>query len=77
MYRSDGTLVSGELLVFDHPDERFLALNRLEGFDPGQPSLYQRVLIPAQNSGAAGVLAWAYVIEEPSRIYLSGGRWPS
>jgi gamma-glutamylcyclotransferase (GGCT)/AIG2-like uncharacterized protein YtfP len=75
-YRPDGTLVSGELLTFDDPGERLLALDRLEGFDPSRPSLYRRVLIPAETSGGEGVLAWAYVIEGLSGTLLPGGSWP-
>ena len=77
VYRPDGTLVSGELFVFDDPEERLPALDRLESFDPSRPSFYRRVLIPAETSGGAGVLAWAYVIEESRGIYLPGGRWRS
>jgi gamma-glutamylcyclotransferase (GGCT)/AIG2-like uncharacterized protein YtfP len=75
--RPDGPLVLGELFVFDDPEERLPALDWLEGFDPGRPSLYRRVLIPAETSGGAGLLAWAYVIEESSGTFLPGGRWPS
>ena len=77
VYRPDGTIVSGELLTFDDPGERLPALDRLEGFDPGRPSLYRRVLIPVEASGGVGVLAWAYVIEKSSGTHLPGGRWPS
>jgi gamma-glutamylcyclotransferase (GGCT)/AIG2-like uncharacterized protein YtfP len=76
VYRPDGTLVYGELLSFDDPKERLPALDRLEGFDPGKPSPYRRVLIPAKTSGGAGVLVWAYVTEGSSGIHLPGGRWP-
>lgn len=76
-YRSGAASVRGELFIFDDPEVRLPALDRLEGFEPGQPSLYRRVLIPVETSGAAGVLAWAYVIERSSGIYLPGGRWPS
>ena len=72
----DSPRVSGELLTFDDPQERLPALDRLEGFDPSGPSPYRRVLIPAETSGGAGVLAWAYISEGPSGIYLPGGRWP-
>jgi gamma-glutamylcyclotransferase (GGCT)/AIG2-like uncharacterized protein YtfP len=75
VYRPDGTLVSGELLTFGDPEERLTALDRLEGFDPARPSLYRRVLIPAETSGGDGALAWAYVIERASGTYLHGGRW--
>jgi gamma-glutamylcyclotransferase (GGCT)/AIG2-like uncharacterized protein YtfP len=77
VYRPDGTLVYGELMSFDDPEERLPALDRLEGFDPSRPSLYRRVLIPTETLGCAGVLAWAYVIEESSGTYLPGGLWPS
>ncbi len=73
----DGPRVSGELFTFDDPEERLPALDRLEGFDPSGPSTYRRVLIPAETSGGAGVLAWAYVAEEPSGIHLPGGSWPA
>jgi gamma-glutamylcyclotransferase (GGCT)/AIG2-like uncharacterized protein YtfP len=76
VYRLDGILVSGELLTFDDPEERLPVLDRLEGFDPAGPSLYRRVLIPAETSGGNGVLAWAYVIERASGTYLRGGSWP-
>jgi gamma-glutamylcyclotransferase (GGCT)/AIG2-like uncharacterized protein YtfP len=76
VHRPDGTLVSGELLTFDDPEERLPVLDRLEGFDPTVPSLYRRVLIPAETSGGEGVLAWAYVIEGSSGTYLPGGSWP-
>ncbi len=77
VYRLDGTRASGELFTFEDPEERLPALDRLEGFDPGRPSLYRRVLIPAETSGGFGVLAWAYVIDESSGIYLPRGRWPA
>jgi gamma-glutamylcyclotransferase (GGCT)/AIG2-like uncharacterized protein YtfP len=75
-HRPDGTLISGGLLTFDDPEERLPALDRLEGYDPAGPSLYRRVLIPAETSGGEGVLAWAYVTERASGTYLPGGSWP-
>jgi gamma-glutamylcyclotransferase (GGCT)/AIG2-like uncharacterized protein YtfP len=75
-HRPDGTLVSGELLIFDDPEERLPALDRLESYDPAGPSLYRRVLIPAETSRGEGVLAWAYVTEGASGTYLPGGSWP-
>ena len=74
--RKDDSLVSGELLTFDHPEERLPALDRLEGFESAGPSLYRRVLIPAETSGGEGVLAWACVIKGSSGTYLPGGSWP-
>ncbi len=74
--RLGGPRVSGELFAFDDPEERLPVLDRLEGFDPGGPSLYRRVLIPVETSDGGAVLAWVYVIERSSGTYLPGGRWP-
>jgi gamma-glutamylcyclotransferase (GGCT)/AIG2-like uncharacterized protein YtfP len=76
VHRPDGALVFGELLTFDDPEGRLPALDRLEGFDPSRPSLYRRVLIPAETSVGDGLLVWAYVIEGSSGAYLPGGSWP-
>ncbi len=70
--------IHGELLIFDDPEERLPAVDGLEGYRPGEPSLYKRVLIPVAPSGAGpAVLAWAYVVESASGVHLSGGRWPA
>lgn len=53
-------LVRGELMTFDDPAERLPRLDRLEGFRPGGPSLYRRVLVPV-FTGDRPVPAWAYV----------------
>ncbi len=42
-------LVHGELLTFGDPETRLPALDRLEGFEPGNVSLYRRVLLPARR----------------------------
>lgn len=44
---------------------RVLANNRLEGFHPGSPCLYCRVLVPVRTNGM-GLPAWLYVV---------GDRW--
>jgi len=51
--------VYGELLTFDDPETRLPAIDRLEGFHPGGPSLYRRVLVPVWAAGAV-LLAWLY-----------------
>jgi len=56
--------VYGELLTFDDPETRLLAIDRLEGFHPGGPCLYRRVLVPVQVNGA-DLPAWLYVGEDP------------
>jgi len=70
--------VYGELLTFDDPKTRLPAIDRLEGFHPGGPCLYRRVLVPVQVNGA-DLLAWLYVGEDPiSKRFtpLGGSRWP-
>jgi len=54
----------GELLTFDDPEARLPAIDRLEGFLPGGPSLYRRVLVPAIIHGGA-VSAWLYASGRP------------
>ncbi len=70
--------VHGELFSFDDPEDRLPALDSLEGFRPGEESLYKRVLIPATlvETGTS-VPAWTYVAESAPGLYLPGGRWPT
>ena len=69
-------LVHGELMVFDDPAERLPRLDRLEGFRPGEPSLYSRVLVPVLSEGVI-LPVWAYILPasscdlRPIRL----GRW--
>jgi hypothetical protein len=51
------------LLAFDDPETRLPAIDRLEGFLPGGPSLYRRVLVPA-FTGETVVPVWLYVGDE-------------
>ena len=70
--------IHGELLTFDDAERRLPAIDGLEGYRPGEPSLYRRVLIPALPLGEEpAVLAWAYAVGSASGEYLSGGRWPA
>jgi gamma-glutamylcyclotransferase (GGCT)/AIG2-like uncharacterized protein YtfP len=72
-----GSLVLGELFAFDDAESRLPPIDRLEGYDPADPSSqYRRVLLPVETSEGSGVMAWAYVVREPSGVYLPGGRWP-
>ena len=57
--------VFGELLTFDDPVIRLPAIDRLEGFHPGGPCLYRRVLVPILVNGAV-LPAWLYAV---------GDRW--
>lgn len=57
--------VYGELLTFNDPESRLPAIDRLEGFHPGGPSLYRRVLVPIRSHQAVSPV-WLYVV---------GDRW--
>ena len=70
--------VYGELLTFNDPENRLPAIDRLEGFHPGGPCLYRRVLVPILVNGAV-LPAWLYVGENSmSRRFtpLGESRWP-
>jgi len=53
--------VAGEVLFFDDPLRRLSALDRLEGFRPDEPSLYDRVVLSVRLRGGRRLSAWAYV----------------
>jgi len=72
----DGGAVHGEVLRFDDPIERLPALDGLEGYRPGEASLYERVLIPMEVEGRLQ-LAWAYALARPAGTLLPLGRWPA
>lgn len=57
----DWDRVYGELLTFDDPENRLPAIDRLEGFHPGGPCLYRRVLVPVCMNRERRLIAWAYV----------------
>ncbi|KUK57266.1 MAG: AIG2 family protein, partial [Synergistales bacterium 53_16] len=69
--------VYGELLTFDDPENRLPAIDRLEGFHPGGPCLYRRVLVPVRANGT-GLPAWLYAVGDrwtESFKELTGGIW--
>ena len=71
-------VIYGEILTFGDPEERLPSLDGLEGYIPGEPSLYRRILIPVAPSAAErAVLAWAYAVGSASGVHLPGGRWPA
>jgi len=71
--------VYGEFLTFDDPEHRLPAIDRLEGFHPGGPSLYRRVLVPVCIRQEIVLGAWAYAGDSEPRFHrlLRAGRWPS
>ena len=69
--------VYGELLAFDDPEIRLQTIDRLEGFHPGGPCLYCRVLVPVQVNRSV-LPAWLYVVGDRwtgSVKELIGGIW--
>jgi len=69
-------LVHGELMTFDDPEDRLPRLDRLEGFHPGGPSFYRRVLLETSCKGNV-IQAWAYAIPFVPRAcrQLVSGIW--
>ncbi|RCK79241.1 MAG: hypothetical protein OZSIB_0355 [Candidatus Ozemobacter sibiricus] len=69
----------GEILTFDDPVIRLPAIDRLEGFHPGGPCLYRRVLVPVQVNGTV-LPAWLYVADVNEYLGfkpLPSGKWRS
>jgi len=74
----DWAPVYGELLIFDDPETRLSAIDRLEGFHPGGPCLYRRVLVPVGMNRGKRTVAWAYVAGGTSTDrykWLPNGAW--
>jgi gamma-glutamylcyclotransferase (GGCT)/AIG2-like uncharacterized protein YtfP len=53
--------VRGELLTFDDAESRLPFLDSLEGFRPGRPSEYLRVLVYVNLPGDMQTSAWTYI----------------
>ncbi len=71
--------VYGELLAFDDPETRLPAIDRLEGFHPGGPCLYRRVLVSVRANGTLPP-AWLYVADVTEYLGfkpLPSGKWRS
>ena len=73
----DWGLVSGELLTFSDPESRLPAIDRLEGYRPGGPFLYRRVLAPVTVSDQVST-AWIYIGNPEGGEWerLFSGAWP-
>lgn len=74
----NGEAVYGELFTFDDPAQRMPAIDRLEGFRPGQASMYRRVLTPVFTKDGVAA-AWVYVTDSEQFLRscrrLQDGRW--
>ena len=70
--------VHGEPFAFDDLEERLPALDGLEGFNPGEESRYERILISATLSETGETVpTWAYGIKTPTGVNLPDGIWPA
>lgn len=71
----DWDLVHGELITFTDPLRNLPPIDRLEGFHPGWPSLYQRVLIPVFSCRSIQ-FCWTYIMPGcPKGRRLPDGLW--
>lgn len=57
-------MIQGELVTFPDPLLSLPPIDRLEGFQPGLPSMYHRVLVPVMLDDDRWTAAWCYVGDE-------------
>lgn len=57
----DWDRIHGELITLPNPAQNLPPIDYLEGFRPGRPSLYQRILVPIMGNFDTHV-AWTYSI---------------
>jgi len=72
-------MIQGELMAFPDPRLSLPPIDRLEGFRPGLPSLYRRVLVPIMLDDDKRVSAWCYVGDERTIRHAAQTRkmcWP-
>ena len=78
---NDWEPVLGELLTFEHPQQQLRELDWLEDFRAAGDSLYERVIVTAEQTtgGVAHVAAWCYVAPggtPPPGSLRIGPVWP-
>jgi len=66
--------VRGVLYTFPDSAPALASLDQIEGFSPGQPSLFRRVVLPVQTSKGLE-WAWTYVYDGVGGVPLPGGDW--
>lgn len=70
-------MIHGELVVFPNPILSLPPIDRLEGFGPGYPSLYYRVLVPILTKDSVQP-AWCYIgsgLQLHPAIPLNSSSW--
>ena len=71
----DWDLIHGELATFTDPQRDLPPIDRLEGFQPGGHSMYQRVMV-AVLCGRTSTPAWTYWMPRiDTGIRLGSGVW--
>lgn len=75
---TNGEVVYGEMFAFDDSVQRIPAIDQLEGFRPGEASMYRRVLTPVFTEDGVAA-AWVYVTDSEQFLRscrrLKDGRW--
>ncbi|CAK0780617.1 AIG2 family protein [Gammaproteobacteria bacterium] len=72
----DWDWIPGEVMSFANPHQSMPPIDRLEGFTPGQASLYQRVLLLAEVEGVLERV-WLYAAETIPNGSRRITRWPA
>jgi len=72
----DWDWIAGEVMSFANPGQSMLPIDRLEGFTPGQVSLYQRVLVWVDVEGTLEKV-WLYSAETIPTGSRRIARWPA
>ncbi len=60
----DWNLIHGEPVTFTDPKRDPPPIDRLEGFRPGERSIYRRVTVAALK-GSTACAVWTYIMNEP------------
>lgn len=71
-------MIHGELVVFPDPQSSLPPIDRLEGFRPGLPSMYRRVLVTIMLDDRR-IAAWCYTGDERTIQHATPTRktcWP-
>ena len=67
-------VVQGELYTFPDPTAVLTSLDQIEGYRPGEPSLYQRVVLQVESQTDVQ-WAWTYVCASGDGTPIPSGDW--
>ena len=71
----DWNLIHGELITFPDPLRDLPPIDRLEGFRPGECSMYRRVMVMAERGHAEACPTWTYAMAPSSGFIRLDGEW--